>query len=178
MPLEFEYIIKESVRATRLRITVFPTGEVVVVKPKRVSLIQLKMFVLSKRKWILARIEDMSNKIPSSMPAPSQYDYLLHKSAARDIVIQKLDQWNEIYQFSFSRVEIKNMKTRWGSCSSRKTLCFNYRIVFLSEELQDYLVVHELCHLAEMNHSSRFWRQVERTIPNYKVLRKAINTDT
>jgi predicted metal-dependent hydrolase len=178
MPLEFEYTIKESARATKMRISVFPTGEVVVVKPRRISIIQVKVFVLSKRVWIVDRIEDMKNKKPSLMPPPSQYDFLLHKSAARDIAIQKLDQWNEFYQFSFSRVEIKNMKTRWGSCSSRKTLCFNYRIVFLSEELQDYLVVHELCHLAEMNHSARFWKQVERAIPNYRILRKAINTDT
>ena len=65
-------------------------------------------------------------------------------------------------------------KTRWGSCSKKGTLNFNYKIALLSPELRDYIIVHELCHLGEFNHSSKFWLLVEKTVPNYKTLRKQI----
>lgn len=97
--------------------------------------------------------------------------YSAYKEQARELVVQKIAQWNQFYRFEFGRVAIRTQKTRWGSCSSKRNLNFNYRIVFLPEELQDYLIVHELCHLQEMNHAAAFWTLVEKTIPSYKILR-------
>lgn len=94
--------------------------------------------------------------------------YKSHKEAARILVHQRLNYWNQFYNFQYGRVSIKNTRSRWGSCSSKKNLNFNYRIIFLSPELQDYLIVHELCHLAEMNHGPRFWSLVAKQIPDYK----------
>ena len=83
----------------------------------------------------------------------------------------RLTHWNQFYGFTFGRVTIKNHKSRWGSCSKKGNLNFNYKIALLPSELADYIIVHELCHLGEFNHSSRFWALVAKAIPNHRVLR-------
>ncbi|TSC69693.1 MAG: hypothetical protein G01um101456_45 [Parcubacteria group bacterium Gr01-1014_56] len=100
--------------------------------------------------------------------------YLAYKEAARALVHAKLAQFNAHYNFTLKKIFIKNHKSRWGSCSSRGNLNFNYKIVGLPPELQDYLVVHELCHLGAFNHSPEFWALVQQTTPSYKALRKRL----
>ncbi len=86
---------------------------------------------------------------------------------ARRFVENRLSFFNKIYKFDINRVAIKNTSTRWGSCSSKKNLNFNYKIIYLRPALADYLIVHELCHLGELNHSKRFWLLVAKTIPDF-----------
>jgi predicted metal-dependent hydrolase len=93
-------------------------------------------------------------------------DYLALKEHARELVHARLAHFNQHYNFSYNRVSIKNTKTKWGSCSSKRNLNFSYKIITLPPELQDYLIVHELCHLSEMNHRKGFWDLVGETIPN------------
>lgn len=102
--------------------------------------------------------------------------YLLHKESARKLIHNRLEYFNRHYNLEYFRVSIKNTKTKWGSCSSKKNLNFSYRIVFLRPELQDYLIVHELCHLAQMNHGEGFWNLVEETIPQAKKFHKELRT--
>ena len=90
------------------------------------------------------------------------------------LVKQKLEQFNQHYNFKWGRVSIKNAKTRWGSCSQKGNLNFNYKIVFLPPALVDYLIVHELCHLKEFNHSPAFWQLVAQTIHNYLRFRQKL----
>ena len=68
----------------------------------------------------------------------------------------------------FNMVRIKDVKTLWGSCSSRKNLNFNRKLFLLPEKLIDYICVHELAHLKQMNHSEKFWKEVEKLIPDYR----------
>ena len=70
----------------------------------------------------------------------------------------------------YNHVSIRNQRRRWGSCSSKKNLNFNYRILTLSPELRDYIIVHELCHLKELHHGKTFWDLVERIIPDGQAL--------
>jgi len=98
--------------------------------------------------------------------------YLAYKSQAEKLVRGKVGRFNGFYKFEFHRISIRNQKTRWGSCSSRGNLNFNYKIIFLPDQMADYIVAHELCHLKEMNHSRRFWDLVARTIPDYKIIKK------
>jgi predicted metal-dependent hydrolase len=94
-----------------------------------------------------------------------------HREDARRIVHEKIAKWNQHYNLPIRKVFIKNQRTRWGSCSSKGNLNFSYRIVYLPEALQDYLIVHELCHLKEFNHGKGFWDLVSETIPNCRHLR-------
>ena len=72
----------------------------------------------------------------------------------------------------YGRITIRNQKTRWGSCSSKGNLNFNCLLMLAPDEVVDYVVIHELCHLIEMNHSKAFWKQVEQMMPDYKKHRK------
>lgn len=101
-------------------------------------------------------------------------DYLAHKEKARIIVRDKLILHNHYYQFTYKKIAIRNQHTRWGSCSKRGNLNFHYRIAHLPEHLQDYLIVHELCHLTVFNHSKKFWDLVAETIPDHGTRRKEL----
>jgi len=81
---------------------------------------------------------------------------------------KKVNKFNKVYGFKFNKIAIKNQKTRWGSCSKKGNLNYNYKIVLLPEKSADYIIVHELCHLKEFNHSRKFWNLVERALPDYK----------
>jgi len=101
-------------------------------------------------------------------------DYLINKETARKIILDRIDHLNSLYQVDVKRIAIRNQKTRWGSCSRKGNLNFNYRLMYLSPKLLDYVIVHELCHLKEFNHSARFWELVRMTIPDYKIIRKEL----
>ncbi|MCK5609761.1 M48 family metallopeptidase [Candidatus Pacearchaeota archaeon] len=95
-----------------------------------------------------------------------------YRKKAEEVIHDRLQFFNEHYQFRYNRVTLRNQKTRWGSCSSRGNLNFNWRLIMAPIEVIDYVVAHELCHLKEMNHSSRYWALVEQAIPDYKKYRK------
>lgn len=94
--------------------------------------------------------------------------YTEHKELARQLVHERIEYYNAHYNFSYNRIAIRNQRRCWGSCSSLKNLNFNYKLYFLPEHLQDYIIVHELCHLAELNHGQGFWDLVAQQIPNYQ----------
>ncbi len=100
--------------------------------------------------------------------------YLEHKEAARELVLARLAHFNQYYGFSWNRVSIKNQRRSWGSCSAKKNLNFNYKILFLPPHLQDYIVVHELCHLMHLHHRQDFWHLVAEQIPDYRNCRNEI----
>ncbi len=98
------------------------------------------------------------------------------REQARRLVINRLAYFNQFYNFKINRVAIKNTSTRWGSCSSKGNLNFNYKIIYLRPALADYLIVHELCHLGELNHSKNFWALVKQAIPDYIKINKELRT--
>src|SRR5579864_4008337 len=102
----------------------------------------------------------------------SRRDYVKYKEAARTLVKSRLAYYNQFYGFRVNRIAIKNHKSRWGSCSKKGNLNFNYRLVLLPIELANYVIVHELCHLGQFNHSPEFWKLVAATIPNYKIIKR------
>lgn len=102
-------------------------------------------------------------------------EYLKYKEHTRSLVAQKIIDFNAFYGFTIGRVAIRNQKSRWGSCSKRGNLNFNYRLALIPEILVDYVIVHELCHLGEFNHSKNFWNLVAKKIPEHAMLRKQLH---
>ncbi|MDZ7766317.1 MAG: SprT family zinc-dependent metalloprotease [Melioribacteraceae bacterium] len=103
----------------------------------------------------------------------SFYDKWLFEKA-ENYIIPRVFKLAEIHGFSFSNIKVKRMKTRWGSCSSKKRLSFNYKLMYFNTKIIDYVIVHELCHLKVMNHSMQFWQLVGSMIPDYRILRKQL----
>lgn len=95
-----------------------------------------------------------------------------YKEKASEIIHDRLQHFNQHYGFHYNQVTFRNQKTRWGSCSSQKNLNFNWRLAMAPIEVIDYVVVHELCHLKEMNHSPRFWARVEEAAPHHTKAKK------
>ena len=173
MPL---YTIKKSRRAKNVRITVHPDETVTVTVPYRMNIEKAEAFVQEKKGWI-DRMLDRLRHLPKparTLSKGGKLHYSEHRSAALRLVEDRLEHYNQFYCTSWNRVTIKNTATRWGSCSCLRNLNFSYRVLFLPDHLRDYLVVHELCHLIEMNHSARFWRLVEKTIPDYASCRQEL----
>lgn len=92
----------------------------------------------------------------------------------RALVMTRLAYWSQVYGISHGRVFIRKQKTRWGSCSRAGNLNFNYRVGFLPLHLVDYIIVHELCHIPQQNHSPAFWALVEIAFPHAKQLRREL----
>ena len=95
-----------------------------------------------------------------------------YRNKAEEVIHDRLQFFNEHYGFPYNRVTMRNQKSRWGSCSRLRNLNFNWRLIMAPIEVIDYVVVHELCHLKEMNHSSRYWKLVDEEMPNHKEMRK------
>ncbi len=102
-------------------------------------------------------------------------EYLKHKKAARVLILERIEYFNRIFKFQILRVAIRNQKTRWGSCSRKGNLNFNFKMLFLPQYLIDYIVVHELCHLTHLNHSKQFWSLVATAIPDHAARKKELN---
>lgn len=174
--MPFEHTVRESPRARNLRVTVYPDGRVVLTVPRRASARAAREFLAAQAPWVERALRRMAALPPPVAPPGSRREYLARREEARALVGSLLAKWNEVYGFRWSRVAIRNQKTRWGSCSRRGALSFSYRIVHLPPRLRDYLVVHELCHLAQMNHGPKFWAEVARAIPDYRARAAALSS--
>lgn len=166
------YTLKKSKKARNVRLSVSYDGAVVVTLPFYVREIVAERFVKEKSKWLLKKIAFFKQFEGQQIIKDSKKDYLKYKEVARRLTTEKVEYFNQTYKFKFDRISIRNQKTLWGSCSSKGNLNFNYKIVHLPLQIADYIVVHELCHLKEMNHSKKFWDLVSVFFPNYKELRK------
>lgn len=170
-----QYTVEKSMRAKRVRITIKPDASVVVTLPYKLSTSRAESFINEKRGWIEKKVTLLQKRIqefPQNLiPKNNKKDFETSKQKALALVQQRLLHFNTYYGYTWKNVAVKNITSRWGSCSKKGNLGFSYRILFLSPEVADYLVVHELCHLGEFNHSKKFWALIEQTIPHYKELR-------
>lgn len=100
-----------------------------------------------------------------------------YKNNIKDELEKRVLSYAEKMGLSYNTIRVKDVSSHWGSCSVHRNLNFNYRLAMLPVELADYVIVHELCHLREMNHSSRFWELVEEVLPDYKQRRRQLKRE-
>lgn len=96
------------------------------------------------------------------------------KAYAKRVLPKRVAALAEVHNLKFNRVVVKEHKSKWGSCSSKKNINLNYKLCKLDKILIDYIIIHELAHLVELNHSLKFWKVVEKMMPDYKLHEKAI----
>lgn len=170
-----DYVVKLSARSRRMKLSVLADGQVVVTVPKRARLtFTIDFFVAEHREWIELQRARIARLGPVVDLRGSAEDFKKHKKFALDYLTKKTEEMNRVYSFAYSKISVRNSKGRWGSCSADGSLSFNYRLVKIPLELAEYVVAHELSHLAEHNHGPRFWAQVARAIPDYKKRRQAL----
>lgn len=162
------YTLTVNGKVRHLRITIKPGGDIRVTIPRYARPGTLDAFLLDNIDWIRKKWSTLFAQQKQITRSESRTLYEKHKEGARRLVVERIAFFNVIYNFPFGNIAIRNQKTRWGSCSKKGNLNFNYKIALLPQDLADYVIVHELCHLKEFNHGEKFWTLVEKTIPDYK----------
>ena len=138
--------------------------------PTRASYRELKAFVENHRSWILEKTEVMAEREEKRKSTPAPPPELLSKTDRMKIQLKigkRVRHYCEAMGVTVGYVTVKNQKTRWGSCSAKGNVNFNYQLAFLPDELLDYVVIHELAHRRHRNHSRAFWAEVEKYCPDY-----------
>ena len=167
MTQNITYRIIRSARKT-IAIQIMPAGEVLVRCPNRMRMEDIQRFVDSKSGWITSHLA----KQKPNLPAFSEEELQSLARQALKTIPERVDHFAPIVGVTYGRITIRSQHTRWGSCSSKGNLNFNCMLMLVPPEVLDYVVVHELCHRKEMNHSAKFWAEVERVLPNYRTMRK------
>lgn len=167
-----QYRIIRNDRKT-LSVEITKDCEVLVRAPRWLTRREIDDFIRRNEEKILKKIEEISERkkeINSPMLTEKEIEILYEK--ARQEIPVKAERYAAVTGASYGRITIRMQKTRWGSCSSKGNLNFNALLMLMPDEIIDYVVVHELCHLLEMNHSKRFWNLVESILPDYRERRK------
>lgn len=153
-------------------------GSVLVRVPKRISGFAVKRFVAGHAGWIYEKrqqaIERQSRQKSYVFPIWEEMSASERKKA-KEKILTRVQHYADEMQVSYHSVAMRNQKSRWGSCSGKGNLNFNYRLAYLPEELLDYVVIHELAHRRYMDHSANFWRVVENFCPTYREDKEALS---
>jgi predicted metal-dependent hydrolase len=145
---------------------------------KEIKIIQVYEMFTHKHKLLFER-----NELKVVSPAGSRIDLkkiynIWLKNFAKRFLPERTYQLAQKHGYKINKVTVRNQKTRWGSCSARGNLSFNFNLVQYRKDIIDYVILHELCHLKEMNHSPKFWKLVEKICPDYKALRKELKKNS
>lgn len=169
--VKIPYKIVRSSRQT-LSIEVQRGPEVIVRAPAGMALSEITGCIEEKKQWIYKNYSKVMVNNASEFRIPEYMDdaWLRTEGAAR--FQNKVSAWAQQMHIEYGRITIRDQKTRWGSCSSKGNLNFNWRLLMMPEPVMDYVVVHELAHRKEMNHSPRFWEIVGTYIPDYQSKRE------
>ncbi len=147
-------------------------GEILVRAPRKVSVGLIRDFVDSHGAWIAKTMARQSRQTVPEAADEAERKRLRQK--AGEVIRARVEYYAPKMGVTYNRIFVKEQKTRWGSCSTAGNLNFNWKLILTGEEQLDYVVVHELAHRKQMNHSPQFWREVEKILPDYRERRKRL----
>ena len=148
----------QSPRAKYQRITIRPDKTITVIIPRTGSLSEAKKFLRSKTVWVKKQLQ----KIDQHAKLQNTPDLNIDLEKAQKCLFGHLERFSEKYNLPYKRAAFRCQKTRWGSCSGKNNINLNVNIAFLPEELQDYILLHELVHTKVKNHSKQFWTELDK----------------
>lgn len=151
---------RRSTRAKNLRITIDPTQAITVTVPGASSLKQAKAFVQSRQAWIQKHLKKMQQMDNLQKKQPELSPQELER--VQDDLFARLERFSDQHNLPYKRAAFRCQKTRWGSCSPQNNISLNINIAFLPIHLQEYILLHELCHIRHKNHSKAFWSQLDQ----------------
>ena len=170
-----EYIteIKQSNRKT-IAFEIKEAGVLIVRAPYSMMQGEILVEISRHQAWIDKHMEQVAQqgrtREESEKYSPKEIRQMADTAVC--VIPPKVEKYAQILGVSYGRITIRSQRTRWGSCSSKGNLNFNCLLTQVPEQVMDYVIVHELCHRIEMNHSGRFWKLVEQIMPDYKTHRK------
>lgn len=162
------YRVIRSNRKT-IAIQICANGEVLVRCPRRMGAEAIRAFVESKSGWLEKHLANRD--AAPKLPAFTDEEIRELAQQAQKIIPERAAYFAPLVGVTYSQIAIRNQRSRWGSCSGKGNLNFNCLLMLAPAEVLDYVVVHELCHRKEMNHSKQFWAEVARVLPDYKARR-------
>ena len=168
MVIRMEIEIRRSRRKT-IALEVTADARVIVRAPMRMKEKEIVRFVQEKSAWIEKSLElvRQRNAESEAQEKLSAEDIRRLADQALEVLPGRVAYYAPQVGVTYGKITIRNQKSRWGSCSAKGNLNFNCLLMLTPPEIQDYVVVHELCHRRQMNHSEQFWREVERILPDY-----------
>lgn len=155
--------------------------QITVRAPLRMSDAAIRDFIEERSAWIEKHLQKMRDRqeemkvAPQEMLTMEEIRELAQRAA--DYIPGRVALYAAQIGVRYGRITIRNQRSRWGSCSSRGNLNFNCLLMLTPPEIIDYVVVHELCHRLEMNHSSAFWAEVGQVLPDYRKYEKWLKTN-
>ncbi len=167
--MQLKTVVHRSKRRS-VSMEIRPDKVVVIRAPKWMSDEEIESFFIEKSRWIektIKRLDREKKELEDIKPLRPEELEALADQALKELP-PKVEYYAAKLGVSYGRITIRNQRTRWGSCSSKGNLNFNCLLMLTPEEVRDYVVVHELCHRIEMNHSRRFWDLVASVLPDYK----------
>ncbi len=145
-------------------------GTVLVRAPRRMSHEQIERLLRDKSDWITASRQKMKARsaIRNALPPLTKEEIQILGKRALEVLPPRVAYYAARIGVTYGRITVRHQISRFGSCSSEGNLSFNCLLMMMPGEVVDYVIVHELCHRKEMNHSAAFWSEVQRILPNYK----------
>ncbi len=169
----------ELIRSSRktFSVQIKPGMHVVVRVPRRAKKTDILAFLERNRAWIEKQLAEESVCMQNDLPPLTDEEINALADAAVKTLPPRVAAIAAQLGVTYNRITVRNQSSRWGSCSGRKNLNFNCILMLCPEEVMDYVILHELCHLKEMNHSADFWSLVEQYDPSYRKKEKWLKNE-
>ena len=166
---DIRYYIKRS-RRKSISVEIEPDLSVLIRAPYYMPKKEIDSFLDRSMDWIIKHRDEASRRMREREEIPTLSMEEIRQLADQAVkeIPERVRYFAPLVGVTYGRITIRNQKSRWGSCSSKGNLNFNCLLMLAPAEHRDYVIVHELCHRKEMNHSKRFWSEVERVLPDYK----------